>query len=292
MSETFGKFIIFLLKLVSRFPNFILKGITIGLAWFVHTIFPYRKRVIQSNFEHSFPNASKKEIQSYVKQYYFFLSTLVIESLQAFSLSKDQLQKRVTFKNTDILDSFIQTNQPIIIVIGHYANWELMGLSGSFIPNIQFHSLYRTLENEPINEFVVRNRQRFGLKLIKEKQAIREIPKLLKANTCNAVVFLADQATNPKRAFWLPFLNQDTTFVKGLELYAKKYNYPVVFGGLHVTQQGNYEAHFEIITTTPQDCSDGEIMTKYALLLEQQIKNNPPYWLWSHKRWKHKRTAS
>lgn len=290
MNETLGKFIIFLLKLVSRFPNFIIKGIARGLGYIVATILPYRKKVIQSNFERSFPNASKADIRSYVKKYYLFLANLVMESLQAFSLSKNQLQEKVKFKNTEILQPFIQKSQPIIIVIGHYANWELMGLSGSFIPNIQFHSLYRTLENKPINQFVIKNRQRFGLKLIEEKQAIRTIPELLKANTCNAVVFLADQATNPKRAFWLSFLNQETTFVKGPELYAKKYNCPVLFGGLTVSKQGNYEAHFEIITTKPNECKEGEIMTKYAQLLEQQIQNNPPYWLWSHKRWKHKRT--
>lgn len=292
MTETFGKFIIFLLKLVSRLPDFGIKTMTSILGWLTHSIIPYRKKVIQSNFERSFPDASKQEIKTYVKKYYYFLASLVMQSLQAFSLSKEQLEQKVKFINNDVLQPFVDAKQPFIVIIGHYGNWELMGLSGSFTPNVQFHSLYRTLENEPINQFVVQNRQRFGLKLIEEKQAIRQIPSILKEDACNALVFLADQATLPKRAFWFHFLNQDTTFVKGPELYAKKYNCPVLFGGLTRTEDGNYEAHYEIITTTPLQCEDGEIMSKYAQLLEQQIKNNPPYWLWSHKRWKHKRPVS
>ena len=53
-------------------------------------------------------------------------------------------------------------------------------------------------------------------------------------------------------------------------------------------KRGYYELTFTLISDTPKEEANGDIITKSALLLEKEIKNNPAYWLWSHKRWKHK----
>ena len=72
---------------------------------------------------------------------------------------------------------------------------------------------------------------------------------------------------------------------------AKKYNIPVLYYEVNKVKRGFYEVTFRHITDTPNDTQHGEIVEKYVRMLEQTIKQQPEYWLWSHRRWKHKRPS-
>ena len=105
-----------------------------------------------------------------------------------------------------------------------------------------------------------------------------------------AIVFGSDQnPANPKRAHWVKFLNQDTAVLFGVEKYAKEYNWPVVFVSISKVKRGYYEVEYSLITDKPIEQAHGRITEDFTKKLEQDIINQPQYWLWSHKRWKHKR---
>jgi Kdo2-lipid IVA lauroyltransferase/acyltransferase len=103
------------------------------------------------------------------------------------------------------------------------------------------------------------------------------------------VLFLAnDQSAPPTKSYWTKFLNQDTTFFVGTEKIAKQLNLPVVYAHVTVPKKGHYTMTFELITENPKQTTEGFIMEKHASLLENDIIKYPEYWLWTHKRWKHK----
>jgi KDO2-lipid IV(A) lauroyltransferase len=87
------------------------------------------------------------------------------------------------------------------------------------------------------------------------------------------------------------FLNQDTPVFLGVEKMAKKFNYPVVYGDMYRKTRGNYVVNFKMLTENPQDMLDFEITEMHMNWLEESIKKNPQDWLWSHRRWKHKKPA-
>jgi KDO2-lipid IV(A) lauroyltransferase len=99
----------------------------------------------------------------------------------------------------------------------------------------------------------------------------------------------ADQSPSKEAAVWLQFLNQDTPFFAGYEKIAKKTNQPVIFVDVQKVGRGFYEVEFILISKNPEETEDNFIVQKYAQLVENQIVRQPSYWLWSHKRWKHKR---
>ena len=94
---------------------------------------------------------------------------------------------------------------------------------------------------------------------------------------------------NPKRAHWVKFLNQDTAVLFGVEKYAKEHDWPVVFVSISKVKRGHYEVEYSLITDKPREQPHGKITEDFTKRLEQDIINQPQYWLWSHKRWKHKR---
>jgi KDO2-lipid IV(A) lauroyltransferase len=107
-----------------------------------------------------------------------------------------------------------------------------------------------------------------------------------------AIAFAIDQSpANPEKCYWSQFLNQDTAIHFGAEKYAKEHNLPVYFARITQTDKHQYTLRFECVTTNPVSESHGYITEESSRILEEQIRSQPEFWLWSHKRWKHKRPA-
>ena len=80
--------------------------------------------------------------------------------------------------------------------------------------------------------------------------------------------------------------NQESAFLFGAEKYAKEFNWPVVFVSIQKIKRGTYEVSFQLITDQPKKEAKGKIINDFANLLQADINQNPPYWLWTHNRWK------
>jgi KDO2-lipid IV(A) lauroyltransferase len=105
----------------------------------------------------------------------------------------------------------------------------------------------------------------------------------------NMTAFIADQTPAPEGAYWTTFLNQDTPVFRGSELIARKINYPVVYATVKRVKRGYYEMFVDLLSEVPKSTSDGEISELHTRRLERDIIAQPEVWLWSHRRWKHKR---
>jgi KDO2-lipid IV(A) lauroyltransferase len=100
----------------------------------------------------------------------------------------------------------------------------------------------------------------------------------------------SDQSpTNLNDCYWIDFLNQDTAWLHGPEKYARKYNWPVIYVDIRKVKRGFYELELVTLTNDPASLPNGEITRLYVQHLEKSILAEPAYWLWSHKRWKHRR---
>ena len=107
-----------------------------------------------------------------------------------------------------------------------------------------------------------------------------------------ATAFIADQTPPPEGAFWTTFLNQDTPVFFGTEKIARKLGYPVVYVGVERTGRGHYAMRFEELTAEPGGTGEGTISLLHTRRLEEDIRRLPAFWLWSHRRWKHKRPGA
>ena len=104
--------------------------------------------------------------------------------------------------------------------------------------------------------------------------------------------FIGDQTPNKHSLnFWTRFLNQDTAVLEGTEKIARKLNQPVVFVNMRKVKRGHYHAEFYDLCSDPQSLEPGELTRMHIRMLERFIREEPAYWLWSHRRWKHKRVV-
>ncbi len=253
----------------------------------MYRVIGYRKEVVFTNLKNSFPNKSKQELKKIMSDFYRHLCDIIMESVKGFTISEKQLRKRLIIKNPEFSNYFADKGQSIIFVGGHYNNWEICAQAFAMYSNHKCIGIYKPLSNAFINHKIYTSRSKYGMHLISMKQTKKSFED---GDEPKAIVFGSDQnPANPKRAHWVQFLNQDTGVLFGVERYAKEYDWPVVFVSISKAKRGYYEVEYSLVTDKPNKEPHGKITEDFTKRLEQDIINQPQYWLWSHKRWKHKR---
>ncbi len=277
------------LYLISLLPFPIFYLFSDGIYFLLYRIIGYRKKVVFENLKHSFPDKSTEDLKKIEKQFYHYLVDLFLETLKTLTISKKEAIKRckLTPKAIALFDELYTRNKSCILVMGHYGNWEWAGNSFSLINKQQLYVIYHPLTNRHFDKLMYGMRTRFGSKLYAMKDTMRGM--IGNRNEVNATAFIADQTPSPENAYWTTFLNQDTPIFWGTEKIAQKLNYPVVFVTVNKLKRGYYEANAEMLVSEPKNTEEGEISELHTRKLENDIKSHPEIWLWSHRRWKHKR---
>jgi KDO2-lipid IV(A) lauroyltransferase len=249
----------------------------------------YRKEVVYQNLRNSFPAKTDKEIKAIRKRYYKYLCDLFLETFKTLTIGKKTMLKHCYLHPLakDLFNNLRAENRSFILVMGHFGNWEWAGNTFSLECDHQLYVIYHPLRNEYFNGLMYKMRTRFGTKLIAMKDTFREM--LSQRDELNATAFIADQTPSPEKAHWMTFLNQDTPVFMGSEIIAKKIDYPIVYGSVKRVKRGYYEIFAEILVDNPKATAPGEISEKHTKRLEQDIIAQPEIWLWSHRRWKHKK---
>ncbi len=280
------RFFIFVFKLTPFWLLYLQSDI---IYFLVYRVIGYRKKVVWQNLKNSFPEKTDIELKKITKGFYKNLSDITVESIKGFSMSKKALLKRYKVLNAEIADKYLAQNKSVIAVASHYANWEW----GVLCLSLQFKhksvGLYKPLSNKYIDNYMKKSRAAWGMNLL----SIRETHQYIeKKNTAPSIYFMvSDQSpSNVDKAYWINFLNQDTACLHGVENYAKKYDIPVVYGHISRIKKGYYEFSVSMVEPNPKETADGEITKAYMKILEEHILKKPENWLWSHKRWKKKRT--
>ncbi len=273
---------------ISYLPYRLLYFISNLLCFVVFRIIKYRKNIVFNNIKNSFPDMTVNEINIIMLRFYSHFCDLILESIRCFTISEEQIKDRLIIKNPEFTNKYAKENQDIILVGGHYNNWEIYGQGFSLFSNHICIGIYKPLSNKFMNSKIYKSRSKFGTRLIPMKKTKKSFEE--KTIKPKMIVFGSDQnPTNPDKAYWLEFLKQDTAVAFGVEKYSKEYNLPVIFTTIRKKKRGVYEVEYSLITDKPKDEKYGEITTKFTNKLEEDIINRPEYWLWSHKRWKHKR---
>jgi Kdo2-lipid IVA lauroyltransferase/acyltransferase len=272
---------------ISLLPYPVLYFLSDFLFLVMYRIIGYRKEVVFTNLRNSFPNKTEQDLKGIMSNFYRHLCDIILESLKGFTISEKQLRKRLVIKNPEFSNYFADKGKSIIFVGGHYNNWEICAQAFAMYSNHKCIGIYKPLSNAFMNDKLYASRSKYGMNLVSMQQTKKSFEDETEAK---AIVFGSDQnPANPRSAHWVQFLNQDTAVLFGVEKYSKQYDWPVVFVSISKAKRGHYEVAYSLITDKPTEQPHGKITEDFTKRLEQDIINQPQYWLWSHKRWKHKR---
>jgi KDO2-lipid IV(A) lauroyltransferase len=279
-----------IIYLVSLLPFPILYLLSDTVYLLLYHVAGYRRKVVEENLRNAFPEKSEQEIREISSRFFRYLCDLFLETFKTLTISKKSMVRRCSFPPDTIalFSKLSQEGKSAILVMGHQGNWEWAGNSFSILCPQQLYVIYHPLANPHFNNLIYKMRTRFGTKLIAMQDTFRDM--LSNRKEINATAFIADQTPNPNNAHWMTFLQQDTPVFKGTEKIAQKLNQPVVFVSVQRVKRGYYTVMAEVLFMQPANTQDGEITEAHTKRLEEDIIAHPATWLWSHRRWKHKRT--
>jgi KDO2-lipid IV(A) lauroyltransferase len=281
------KILTFLLRAISLLPFRILYIFSDILSFFLYYIIRYRLKVVRTNLKNAFPEKSDIERKQIEKRYYSYLADIMVESVKSISISEKELLKRFRFQNLEELWKPIHAGKGVIAVSGHYGNWELGSVAIG--QHIGRHALivYKPLNNKNFDKFIGQVRSRFGAIMVPMKGTLRKLVEY--KDRPYTLVLISDQTPSRKDShYFTTFLNQPTAMFMGVEKIAVKANIPIVFFTIYPIKRGYYNCVLKLLVDDPSATSEYEITNLHAAELERVIRQKPEYWLWSHKRWKHK----
>lgn len=241
------------------------------------------------NLRNSFPEKSNKELRSIARKFYSYLCDLILETLKTLTATPSDIRDMIEIKTDDVFRKYYAQNQSVIMVLGHYGNWEIAGALYSQQDYHQLYVIYHPLSNSYFDQLIYHMRTRSGTRLYPMKETFKGMVRDRNDVTCTA--FIADQAAAANKAYWTTFLNQETAVFTGTEGIAKKLNYPVIYVSIRRRSRGNYYVESELLFDSPKDTKPGEISEAHTTRLERDIIAQPEIWLWTHKRWKHSRPS-
>jgi KDO2-lipid IV(A) lauroyltransferase len=273
---------------LSLLPLFLLYEIGGLVFFFVYNVFRYRIEVVRQNLSNSFPDMSEKELKRIEREYYRHLVNLFVEGVKLLTLSKESLMKRYHCINPDLVNEYYKQGKSVILMSSHYNNWEWMVLSLSM--QFKFHGIGvgKPNTNKVFEKIINKARTRYGTEVVFADTVRAIVDSYDKQHKICAYMMLCDQSPgNVKKSYLTMFMNQPSSVIYGAEYFAKKYNYPVLYYTVNQKKRGYYEIEITKITDTPQEVPYGSIIEDYIKYLQRDITKHPPFWLWSHRRWKH-----
>jgi Kdo2-lipid IVA lauroyltransferase/acyltransferase len=283
------KIILFPLWLISLIPLRILHVLSEIIYFILYYITGYRKKVVFDNLRKSFPEKSETEIKKIAKKFYHHLCDYFLESIYMLNMSNNEVKLRYKPRNPEVIEELYAKGKNAIAVTSHYANWE-WAASGWIQMPFKTIGIYKPLSNKLFDRFMIHLRSRYGSPVEPMKHTLRAIVESQKQRDTFILYLVGDQRPMKSEIqYWTTFMSQDTPLITGPEKLARKFDLAVVFIDVRQKRRGYYELNYELITDNPKQTAEFEITEKYIRLVERQILSKPELYLWSHKRWKHKR---
>ncbi len=288
MTNIKTKILLFLLKSVALMPFRMLYAISDFLFLVIYYLIGYRRKVVLQNLHNSFPEKPDHEIKLIEKEFYRHLCDCIVETIKLLRMSDDELNRRITIKNAELIEQMAEDGKSVILLVGHMGNWEFgQKIVMHYKRPTENFFVYRPLKDKAFDEIFHVIRSRFNAGQLSQKATVRTLLKLSAEGRQFLVGFISDHRPPGKNVrHWTTFLNQETPYAVGGEEIGKHIGAHYAYLNIEKTKRGHYTLTFKDIQ--PADGEEYPYTISYLRMLEENIKCQPSYWLWSHKRWKKK----
>lgn len=275
--------------LFSHLPLWFLHGVASFASVIFFYVIRYRRQVVHDNIKSSFPDMSPEERHQAERRFYTHFCDLMMESFKYFTISEKEMRRRMKFKGVELIEESCRNGRSCGVFLGHYGNWEWISSMPLWIDQdlCTCTQLYHPLENYVTDQLVLHTRKRFGGKNITADKSIKYMVNYMRQGKPILVGFIADQGPAWESIYyWNTFLHQETPWFTGAERIMQKLDMDVYYLDVRRVKRGYYEAEYKRITTEPKKFEQFKLTDIYSEMLEETIKRDPAYWLWSHRRWK------
>lgn len=261
----------------------------------------YRRRLVRENLATSFPDKSTEELRRIEARFYHWLCDYFVELIKQASMSREDILRHMEFVGVDeCVADFKASSQPLCVVyLAHYANWEWFTAFSSLVPKEHVAAqIYHPLHNKAMDRILLRNRSICGAPSFTMNETLRAVLTHRREGRPLYLGCIADQSPKANALHhWMPWLNHDTAVITGSETIGQKVGAIYYYVDVERVKRGYYRATMRRLEA-PSDAhpaADDAPVSKFPMTeaymnaVAESIERDPALWLWTHRRWKHKR---
>ncbi|EJF99910.1 MULTISPECIES: lysophospholipid acyltransferase family protein [Flavobacterium] len=277
-----------LLWLISILPFPVFYLFSDFVYFLVYKVIGYRKKVVRENLALTLPHLSDAERKVVEKKFYKHMCDMFLEMIKTMSMSPEEMERRFHVTNIDLVRDYAKKGKSVILVASHYASYEwLLTIN----PKLGFQgvAVYKRLANPYFDKLVRKIRSKYNTEMIETRKAIPTMAKNQREGVLSMYGLASDQSPKMERIFHsMKFMGVEVPVHTGAETLAKKYDLAVIFVQVKKVKRGYYEATFISLADNPKEFENFKITEMYLKEVEKQILEAPEFYLWTHKRWKHR----
>ncbi|MEO0059668.1 MAG: Lipid biosynthesis lauroyltransferase [Bacteroidota bacterium] len=280
-------FIYPLIWLISILPFPLFYALSDFVFFMMYRVFKYRKQTVRSNLRLALPHLTDAKRSDVEKKFFRHVCDMFLETAKTMSISRQEIEKRFVFKNLEIFKDLETKNKSIVLVCGHYASYEWVVSINHHLSHKGF-AIYKKMNNPYFDKLVKKIRNKWRATLITTSETVPTI----ESNSYNGVLsvygFASDQSPRLfQNNYWADFMGINVPVYNGMEVLARKYDMNIIFLRVKKVKRGFYEATFELMTDNIASEPENSITEAFLDKVESQIYEQPEYYFWTHKRWKH-----
>src|SRR4051812_48032651 len=252
-----------------------------------------RRAVVERQLSAAFPDKSPDDIAAIARAAYGHLGRTSIETAILPSYSAEEIiQLFEDVQGWSIIEERLARGRGLILVTGHLGNWEL---GGAYLAarGLKIDAVARHMANPLFDRYLTTTRERIGMTVIHDDEAVRRVPRSLRGG--RTVAFLVDQGAVGLASTWVPFFGRFAKTPRGPAVFALRLGSPVVFGAAIRQPSGRFRLTFEPIDSSSSGNLEADverIVTDYTATLERWVRRAPEQYFWHHRRWKHQRPGT
>jgi len=263
------------------------KRLALAMTFLVEHIIRYRRQVILDNLQRVYGDQLPKPQKQLLHEIYKHFVFLWMEFLQSPHLNAQTVQKLMHIKNPEVLQMVRRRESGFIFISGHFGNFEWLGQAISVMNLPRITAIAKKQSNLKVDAFIVKLRERHGIRIVYTQEAMRESEKALHNKEIVAIAF--DQDARHKGVF-VDFLGLPSSTAVGTAVLHLRTGARII---LLIALRKDY-AQFDVYLQEikiPELCGDTDKKIKTITQLcttefEKWVRRYPEQWFWVHKRWK------
>ncbi len=186
-----------------------------------------------------------------------------------------------------LLEQAFALGKGVILVSGHVGNWELAAayMAARGMP---VEAIARGAANPLSEMYFKRTRERLGVRIMHDSEAVRRVPRALREG--HLVGVLSDQAAVGLASTYVNFFGRPAKTPRGGAVFALRGDIPVLFVAALRQPDGRYRFVAETVPVThtgDREKDVDDIIIRFSAILERVVREYPEQYFWQHRRWKH-----
>lgn len=275
---------------ISILPFRVLYFLSDGLYVFLYKIAGYRKKTVRENLKLVLPHLSVAERLVIEKKFFHHFCDTLFEMLKTMTISEKEMKKRFVLENIELVHEYEARGKSVSLICAHYGSYEWLLIMNKYLTTHKGFGIYKTIRNKYFDDLVKKIRNKFDAQLIDTRRIIPAMRDHKRNGILGYYGFLSDQSPKLQSSiYWTKVFGMEVPVHVGAEMLSKKLDLNIMFVKGKKIKRGYYSAKFIGLEKPPKEYPNYQVTDEFIRLMEQQILEAPEYYLWTHKRFKHRK---